>query len=116
MVSRETTDAIEEFAAQKLIIEGCPAKTVVYAAAKAFPNASGLSISFAMCCVASIVEANRSKVDEAPPMMPEDVYKAVAVLSADLFELARSGSPEPTGRDLLRHWFITRDQFFSARE
>lgn len=114
MVSRETTDAIEEFAAHKLIVEKIPARTVVFAAAKQFPEASGLSISFSICCVASIIEANRATVLEAPRRMSEDVYKAVAVLSADLFELSRLGSPEATGRDLLRHWFITRDQFFSV--
>jgi hypothetical protein len=114
LVSHETTDAIEEFAAQKLIIERFPARTVVFAAAKAFPEATGLTISFAMCCVASIVEANKSNAFEAPKRLSEEIYKAVAVLSADLFEISLQGIPEALGRDLLRHWFITQDRYFAT--
>lgn len=114
MVSRETTDAIEEFAAQKLIFERIPAKSVVFAAATQFPDASGLCISFSMCCVASVIEANRDNVVEAPQRMSEDVYRAIAVLSADLFELSCSGFPEATGKNLLRHWIATQDKFFCA--
>ena len=103
------TEEIEEFAAEALILKGVPARHVIFGAAKKFPSSSGLSFSFALCCVASGTETHSSQeVDE--------IYRAVAVLSADLFELEFRGIVSPTGRDLLRHWFITRDNYFTDTE
>ncbi|WP_425091716.1 hypothetical protein [Tropicimonas sp. S265A] len=68
------------------------------AIAEAFPDASGLSLVFALTSAANGLE------DFAPDSRVPALYRLAAMVSADLFAFEMRGDPMPDGRVLAALW------------
>lgn len=112
METVQRLDAMEEFAAERLIIGRWEPVEVVYSMAKQFPDVLGLTFAFVLCCVASAIEGQAQGGENERLPRAADIYKAVALLSADLFDLQESRSIAATGTDLLFHWLRNSDPVF----
>lgn len=71
---------------------------VARALAQAYPEASGLSLVFAITSAASGLE-DMSNDPKAPAL-----YRLSAMVAADLFAFEARGQGMPTGRTLLKLW------------
>lgn len=106
-------DAIEEFAAEAIIVGLQTPNRVIRTLAQKYPDASGLSFAFALTCVAAGLEAEARANRRINRPNAAGVYRAVALLTADLFELQVTLGQPATGTDLLFHWMKTGDPSFS---
>ena len=106
-------DAMEEFAAEAIIIRHLSPGRTVRALAQRFPDAGGLAYAFALTCVAAGLEAEHraDRRTRFPP--PAELYRVVALLTADILELSQAEDRLPTGADLLFHWMRTGDPMFA---
>ena len=112
-MSGNDLDALEEFAAEAIIVGRQDPQRVVRALAQRFPDASGLSLAFALTCVAAGLEADARANRKMNHPDPARIYRAIALLTADLFELQQTQGLAATGTDLLFHWMQTGDPSFS---
>lgn len=111
LVTIESLDAIEQSAAEQLIVARLPPGRVVHTLAKAFPDAPALNFTYALCCVAATIEAQRNGKTLRLPDAAE-IYRVAAVLAADVFGLETSTGRFVNGTDLLFHWVKTADPLF----
>jgi hypothetical protein len=113
---RTSIDAIEQLAAERLIIARDEPGKVVWLIAEKFPNASGLNIAFALCCVAATLEAESTKRTEVQFPDVLNIYRAASLLAADLFDLEANQGVSANGTDLLFHWARNSDGYFRRRD
>jgi hypothetical protein len=109
---RPSIDAIEQLAAERLIIAGDAPGKVVWLIAETYPEVSGLNISFALCCVAATLEIESTNSTGAHFPNVLDIYRAASLLAADLFEMEVNQGISAKGTDLLFHWAMNSDGYF----
>jgi hypothetical protein len=104
VVTVKRIDAIEEFAADLLILKRCPPPETLRALASRFPSDTGLTYCFVLCSVAAALDLEETCPNKNTLPRSHEIYRAASLLSADLFELSLSTTRAATGQDLLRHW------------
>ena len=105
-------EAMEAQAAEHLLVAGKPLGWVAFDLAQKYPKAPALSICFAFACVASGLEATTSDDDELFPLKSIDIYRVVAVISAEIMYLGLKGDKKIVAEDLLSYWEGKADDFF----
>jgi len=112
LVSWHTLREVEEFAAEQMIARCKPPHEVVFSLAKTYPAATGLTIAFAMTNIANSLE--KPPIINTKRALPEaaEIYRAVSLLAADLFELDETLNISATGTDLVTHWLHNTERFF----
>ena len=105
---------MEAFAAEHLIVRRKSICVVAREIADCFPNLPALSICFTLASVASNLEVSLG-VNGAPGFpSPPDIYRVIAVLSADIFSLELTHGHQITASFLAGHWDDIRDPKFRA--
>jgi len=112
MVSWQTLREIEEFAAEQMIAHCKPPHEVIFALAKTYPAATGLTIAFAMTNIANSLEKPPIVTMKYALPASAEIYRAVSLLASDLFELHETLNISANGSDLVVHWLHSAEQIF----
>jgi hypothetical protein len=112
-VSTTVEEEIQSFLTMYLLSEeDVTAKDAVNAAAKEFPEASVLSLTFSLVCCAAAFDDPLLLQDDNDAVGAFELYRCSAALSADLFGLHSIGHRDPNCRQLVEFWAMTDDTFF----
>ena len=103
----------EEYLAEQLLLTDDPVGVCVRRMIESFPEADLALIVLAMAGLAADIELGQG-ASGYPPGLPDQIYRATALLSVDILILSRDGGRVPGGADLLRHWIGTGEAVFAS--
>ncbi|WP_152618407.1 hypothetical protein [Leisingera sp. ANG-Vp] len=115
MLTHQRFCELEEFAAKQLIEYGQSPQRVVLSLARQYPEVAGLTIAFALTSIAHHLERPLVANNPQPLPKPIDIYRAISLLSSDLFELHVNQKTTASGADLVELWKRNSEEFFCAR-
>ena len=114
MMHWRSAQKIEESAAEFVFSNrGVKPQSVVGHLVREFKDSPATAVSFALTSMASVLEHPAVDFSDDPADFVQELYRAIAVLTSDIFAVEALNQKIVKCQDLLEFWFQTEEIFFS---
>lgn len=105
---------MEQYVAETTIEAGMDPRAVVASLVRRYPAAFGAEATFVLTAVAAALETPVVTGPEQFTAAQQGLFRAAAILAADIYAVENRLGMRCTCADILRFWQETGDQFFGA--